>query len=283
MALVQIQSDIFRHVFPNKGFLVRHNLIDSELFQLPRLVELAGSLPTSSIEHNLGNVSVSQDQFNTKKNSLSVPDTIMQIEDCKTWMVLKNVEQDLTYRALLETCLADVEPFSLPVVGEISMIEAFVFISSPDSVTPFHFDPEHNFLLQIRGQKTLNLFDRWDRELLPESLIEDSYLENTHRNMDFDKSDQRKAEEYLLSPGEGLYVPQNAPHWVKNGHEVSISFSITFRSRESERLARLYALNGKLRRKGFNPSAVMSSPIRDLAKDTLYRAYRKSQNLLKGI
>jgi hypothetical protein len=25
-------------------------------------------------------------------------------------------------------------------------------------VTPFHFDPEHNILLQIRGRKTMTIF-----------------------------------------------------------------------------------------------------------------------------
>ena len=33
------------------------------------------------------------------------------------------------------------------------MREAFIFISSPNTVTPYHMDPEYNFLLQIRGTK----------------------------------------------------------------------------------------------------------------------------------
>ena len=282
MALINIERENFEHHFPGKGFRITHELMDSDLFQLSRLVELANNLPSTSIEHNLGDIPVSLGAADVPKNNLSVADTILQIENCQSWMVLKNVEQDAVYKEILQRCLAEVEPFSTPVVGDMLKIEGFIFITSPNSVTPFHFDPEHNFLLQIRGQKTMSLFDRNDRELLHERWIEDRYSEALTRNLPFDESSQIKAVEHLLQPGDGLFVPQNAPHWVKNGNETSISFSITFRSRDSERLSRLYALNAQLRKIGLNPSPVMRSPAKDFVKDTLYRAYRKSKSILNG-
>ena len=33
----------------------------------------------------------------------------------------------------------------------------FIFLSAPGSITPVHIDPEHNFLLQIQGTKTINV------------------------------------------------------------------------------------------------------------------------------
>ena len=36
--------------------------------------------------------------------------------------------------------------------------QGFIFVSSPNSVTPYHFDPEHNILLQIRGSKVMTQF-----------------------------------------------------------------------------------------------------------------------------
>ena len=283
MSIMQLEREGFKQAFPAKGFRVKHNLLDSELLKLPRLAVLASSLPKSSVEHNLGDLDASQDPSKTRKNNLSVAETVAQIENCNSWMVLKNVEHVNEYKALIEQCLSEIDPLARPIVGSRDMEMGYIFISSPGSVTPFHMDPEHNFLLQIRGLKTMYVFDRLDRELIPETILEEKYGEkSSHRNASFDDSQQTKSEEYLLSPGDGLFVPQNAPHWVKNGDEVSISFSVTFRSQDSERLARLYALNGKLRRMGFKPNDVMRSPTRDLIKDTLYRAYRKSKALVSS-
>jgi hypothetical protein len=39
----------------------------------------------------------------TSKNSID--ETIRRIEECRSWMVFKNVERDPAYRALLDTCL----------------------------------------------------------------------------------------------------------------------------------------------------------------------------------
>lgn len=280
MAIVKIDPGYFKKCFPGKGFLVSHDLLNSELFRLPQLVSLSQYLPASSVEHNLGDLDVSQDPDKTKNNNLSIEETIQQIEVCQTWMVLKNVEQHSGYREILEKCLLDVNVFSQSVVGDMLKMEAFIFISSPGSVTPFHFDPEHNFLLQIRGNKNISLFDRADRELVPEIWIEEKYGGGLHRNMKFREEDQKKASEFILEPGDGLFVPQNSPHWVKNGDEVSISFSITFRSRNSERISRLYHLNGWLRKHGIKPGEVMASPFRDLVKDTVYRMLRKLRKMI---
>jgi hypothetical protein len=46
--------------------------------------------------------------------------------------------------------------------------KAFIFVSSPGAVTPYHVDFEYNFLLQIRGDKNITVFDAFDRSLLSE-------------------------------------------------------------------------------------------------------------------
>ena len=66
-------------------------------------------------------------------------------------MVLKNVDQDPAYKALLEETLGELAGVIEPVSGEMLCKVGFIFVSSPGAVTPFHLDPEHNVLLQIRG------------------------------------------------------------------------------------------------------------------------------------
>ena len=58
--------------------------------------------------------------------------------------------------------------------------------------------------------------------------------------MTFEDRFQSRATVFSLHPGEGLHFPVGAPHWVKNGPEVSVSFSATFRSEMSERQAIVY-------------------------------------------
>jgi hypothetical protein len=53
---------------------------------------------------------------------------------------------------------------------------------------------------------------------------------------------------------------------VKNGDEVSVSFSVTFRSRRIAREAAVHWLNGKLRRYGLSPRPPGVSAARDRVK-----------------
>ena len=59
-----------------------------------------------------------------------------------------------------------------------------------------------------------------------------------------------------MGPGDGVHVPVTAPHWVKNGPEVSVSFSITFQTRASERRGIVYRVNHALRQRGLKPPPV---------------------------
>ena len=72
-------------------------------------------------------------------------------------MVFWNLEQIPPYRRLLDAILDEAVPFLPKREGRMGRREAFLFLSAPNSVTPVHFDPEHNFLLQIRGSKEMNI------------------------------------------------------------------------------------------------------------------------------
>ena len=69
-----------------------------------------------------------------------------------------------------------------------------------------------------------------------------------------------------MSPGDALYVPVKAPHWVEVGDEISVSLSITWRSRVSDAEARLYRANAWLRARGANPMLAGHAPLRDRLK-----------------
>jgi hypothetical protein len=272
--LGRLNAREFASRFNRQPFVIEHHLTDHPLFGLEALVRLARELPEHSVEYNSGDLPVSQDPALTPMNGLSAAETIKRIQDCRSWLVLKNVEQHAEYRALLDGCLDEIRAVSDPVAPGMTRREGFIFVSSPGSVTPYHIDPENNFLLQIRGQKQVHMHDAMDREVLPESVIED-FFAGAHRNLEFPAALQARGQWFNLKPGHGLHFPVVAPHWVQNGHEVSVSFSITFQTDESLRRQTLHRFNRRLRTVGLRPSPVGFHPRRDAVKFFFLDSLRK--------
>lgn len=277
--LTNLHKQVFVDNFNRRPFKIGHHLDDHPLFDLPSLVELAAELPTASVEYNAGDLPVTQDPGRTPQNGLSIEETIKRIETCDSWMVLKNVEQSPAYARLLKHCLAEIQDFSNLVSRGMKHEQGFIFVSSPGSMTPFHIDPENNFLLQIRGSKTVWMFGQDDREVLSEQQIEE-FFSGAHRNLDFEESYRHRGQQFELLPGEGLHFPVVAPHYVENGPQVSISFSITFQTRDSADRQSLHRFNRQLRRFGMTPSEVGTSPWRDSAKLSFLRTFRSTKSLI---
>ncbi len=272
--LLKIDPALFRADFGDRPFRIRHRLASHELFALPRLIELARTLPRASVEYNAGNVGVTLDPTQTPHTGLSPEETIRRIEECQSWLVLKNVEQDAEYEALLDACLHEVEILGDPAAVGVCQREGFVFISSPGSVTPYHVDPEQNFLLQVRGTKTIYVYDGASKVVLSEEELERFYA-GGHRNQVHKEAYEDHGQGFDLKPADGVHVPLTHPHWVKNGGAVSISFSITFKTAATERRAALYAVNHNLRQRGWKPVPVGASPFRDGLKYNGYRLLRR--------
>lgn len=277
--LLELEPGAFRAHFERRAFAVRHRLCGHPLLELPRLLELARRLPEDHIEYNAADARVSQDPRATARTGLSAAETLARIAQCRSWLVLKNVELDAAYAALLECCLAELRVHTEALAPGMRLAQGFVFVSSPGAVTPFHIDPEHNFLLQVRGRKTIQVHDRDDREVLTEQDLERFYA-GAHRNLAFRDAWRARARAFELGPGDGVHVPVTAPHWVRNGAEVSISLSVTFRSRASERRAQVYAMNARLRRRGLAPAPYGASRVRDTAKQWAHRLLRRGERLL---
>ena len=113
MSIVIVDPKIAREKFLKKPFELKHTLADNALFTLPRLVQLAKSMPRDSIEYNSGKVAVGVKPEDVPKIDMAAEDVIASIEKANAWMVIKFVERDLTS----ETFLA------APAAGESSKVE----------------------------------------------------------------------------------------------------------------------------------------------------------------
>ena len=203
-----------------------------------------------------------------------------ELNERKWPVLLKRVEQDPDYAAILDRCLDEVGAQAGGKVPRMLRREGFIFLSSPCAVTPFHLDPEHNFLLQIRGSKTVSMWDREDRFVLPEAELERFYAAFVHRNLPWREVFQTTAWVVPLKPGQGLHFPVAVPHWVQNGPEVSISFSITFRSDSSKERELIYRANAKLRTLGLSPRPPGRSVLLDSTKRAAFSALSELKRVL---
>lgn len=261
------QLDHFAAGYPNTPTTFRHNLEDHPLLKVERLAQLANSLPEDQLEYNLGAIDIDQSDWkNTPGTGLSVEDTLQNINVSGSWVALRNIESDTQYKELMMACLEPVFPAVEALRGKAYRPEGFIFVSSPDAITPFHFDPEHNILMQIRGEKAMTVFpSAHERIVSPEQ--HETYHLGGHCNLEYADEMAAHGKTFSLTPGDALYVPVKAPHWVRNGKEVSISLSVTWRSEASERVRRIYLINAKLRRLGMKPGLADKNKKKDLVKN----------------
>jgi len=279
--LLELDAGLFERKFAHEPFLVDHRLSDHPLLSLSALAELAEFLPPRFVEHNLGDVPEVLDDHDAqlKRVELSPGEIARGIETNRCWMVLKEIEQHPDYRELLNASLDEVEELVAGIEGPMRIRKGFVFLSAPGSVTPVHIDTEHNLLLQVRGTKAMSVgqfgdSERFDREL------ERLYGGKPSRFLD----DRPEAMEvYELRPGVGICVPHSAPHSVRNGEKTSISLSITFQTRFSERRGNVYAVNSRLRRLRLSPHPPDGNGLRDRTKDVAWRVARAPARAVRAI
>ncbi len=266
--------------YPEQPVKLMHNLVSHDLLTKDALVGLASQLPTKSVEYNPGRLPIGIDPHNVPPPRLNIAEAIRTIEDNGYWMVIKNIEQNARYRQLLDDTLAEIAPIAVARTGAMLGQEGFIFLSSPGSVTPFHFDPEHNILLQVRGEKTMTVFPANDEALVSPQAHEAFHMGEHHRNQPYNDAFASKGNPIALSPGEAIYVPVKAPHWVQNGAQVSVSLSITWRSEWSYAEADARAFNRLIRRTGIDPKSPGRYPVRNTGKAMAYRVVRRMQGMI---
>ena len=262
----------FRQDFNRISFGVQHRLAGHPLFETPRLALLAEACHKRGDRDKFVALGARETTTGTRFSDMprlaAAADTLRHLDELGTWMKLSHAhEVDGAYRALMDDLLLDLEELSgEPLRDLISWKMLTIFLASPGVMTPYHIDHESNFLLQVRGSKEVCLFDGLDRAVLPVDEIERFYSGNAEAARYRSELSDRGTV-YRLTPGTGVHHPPLAPHWVRNGDEVSVSVSVSFCMRPLDRQAKIHQANLVMRRLGLHPSVIGQHPLRDRMKE----------------
>jgi hypothetical protein len=264
MSIISLDPAVAKANFLKQPFTLKHNLVGNFLFTLPRLVALAKTMPRDHIEYNSGKVSIGMKPEDVPQIDLAPEDVIRSIETADAWMVIKRVEKDPEYKAVLEAFVQEANTAAGRSADDYSDIEGFIFVSSAHATTPFHLDDEENILIQLHGDKYVRTFDNGDRKLVSDEHLEISPA--VHRNRSYEEWFETRATLHSLKPGDAVHMPFMVPHWVSTGDSYSISMAMTWKTPEVKRANKLRLMNGTLRHFGLPQRPPGQSPILDVAK-----------------
>ena len=270
----------FRDNFDSLPFIFHHTLNTDARFGMDCIKALALRLP-QTVSFN-GDVGVAKGWSQPAARGATIEDALNKLEKGGSWIILKRIHQDPEYGEFLSKCLSEVEGLVHRCLErEIESRTMSLILSSPNQVTPYHIDGDCNFLFQIKGNKTIYVFDGRDRSILTE-LEEENFWCGDISAAKYREENQSKAWGFELEPGNGVHVPVIYPHWVKNQQAVSMSLSINFRFHGRKR-ADIFRANRYIRRMGISPRPVGESKMMDSIKGGAFFLKSRVMGRLYGL
>jgi Cupin superfamily protein len=269
-SLLDIDGSAFGGAFARRSIAVNHGLVEHPLFSLDAIADLADRLPDDSVRRERGNLPLVNREGYVDVGAGRPGETIRDIERNGFRVSLRDIQQDPPYAALIDECLDEVEEILRDREGGMRRRTGYLFITAPASNTPMHFDPEHSFLLQVRGVKHVNVAAFEDDSIRQREL--DRYYDGNE--CDFAAMEE-VAEAFRLDPGVGVYLPSFVPHWVTTEAGISISFSIPFYTALSERAESVNRINRRLRRMHMSPRGPGHSEPVDRVKAASFELWGK--------
>lgn len=270
-----------RRMLHNKPFLIRHSLADHPLFTVNALSAAAeeAAKRKNDVYWDAGDLSITDKWGSTAKPQMTISQVIDRIETAGAWIVMKHMEIDPRYKAVLD----EFDAFFRGIAGPdgsklLSNPEMLAFVTSPNRKTPYHFDAEVNVLVQIHGSKDVWVCPPHDRTVTTEEELERYYAVDITAGT-FKPSAERTAQKFTLHAGDALHIPTHGAHWVQNHNDISVGLSLNLEF-PKWKYADVYRANYYLRRLGLNPRPLGSSVVADRSKAAALGALRQARSLI---
>lgn len=269
----------FDDAFPRQPVDFIHDLHLDDRLTLASVADLADRLPRRSVIADTAAQPLLVPHGGPPRGALERPgDVIRDLRDADAWLTLLNVEDDPGMAELMHTHLDQLESGMIAKQGskqgKMRKRVAFVFVSSPNSVTPVHFDIEHSLLMQVSGRKTVSI-GRWESDAARRHEF-DRYWDGSHGRIE---TLPPEVAAYTLTPGRAVYIPPGTPHWVHNGPDISLSVTLTYFTAATVRENRIEDFNSHLRRRHLKPREPGHSATVDTAKVSAMGAWAIGRRL----
>lgn len=255
-----------------RPFELAHTLREHPLLQLQAITELAETMSHRSKEDVSFNQGVIETRDTAPDRGHRARDFAARLlrfmEEADASVVLRHVERYDGYRQIMEATVLDLlslaGPAASAMLRDVACFESILLVTSPRRVTEYHIDSDCSWVFQIAGTKSVHLFNRTDKEIIPDDELEKFYAVD-RRSPRYKPEFESRATVSTLGPGSGLQIPVNTPHWLLNGPEISISLNVVFHLKDSAN-AGLYRANHYLRKVGLMPPAPGAYPALDRVK-----------------
>jgi mannose-6-phosphate isomerase-like protein (cupin superfamily) len=255
----------FDDAFPKRSLGFIHDLHLDDRLTLASVADLADRLPRQSVIADTAEQPLLVPHGGPPRGALERPgDVIRDLRNANAWLTLLNVEDDPGMAELMNTHLDQLESGMSAKQGKRVKLRkrvAFVFVSSPNSVTPVHYDIEHSLLMQVSGKKTVSI-GRFENDAVRRHEF-DRYWDGAHGRIE---TLQPEIASYTMTPGRAVYIPPGTPHWVHNGPDISLSVTLTYFTAATVRENRVESFNAHLRRRHMKPREPGRSTTVDMAK-----------------
>lgn len=246
-------------------FKFQHKLMGHPALSLENLARVIPKLPADQVMYSkqlLKNGDDFETTFRHRPEDQSIEETIENIRTSDSYIMVSSPQVDASFAPLHRQLIADVESLmQARGVGKVALTpKLYLFIASPNSVTPFHIDRYSTFLMQFRGSKQVCVSRPWDEQVVTAEDCED-YVAYVNTRLPWSAEKDVHATAFDFNPGEALHIPFVSGHHVRNGSEdVSISMSIIFNTPQT--MAWRSALNFNQRaRKVLRPVGLAPSRV----------------------
>ena len=268
----------FDDAFPGGSVGFAHDLHLDDRLTLAAVADLADRLPRRSVIADSAAQPLLSPQSGPPRGALERPgDVIRDLQNANAWLTLLNVEDDPGMAELMNTYLDQLASGLSARRGKrVKMRKrvAFIFVSSPNSVTPVHFDIEHSLLMQVSGCKTVSI-GRWESDAARRHEF-NRYWDGSHVRIETLQAEEGA---YTMTPGRAVYIPPGTPHWVHNGPDISLSVTLTYFTAATVRENRVEDFNAHLRRRHLKPREPGHSATVDMAKSCAMGAWAMGRRL----
>jgi hypothetical protein len=284
MGTLHFDEDWFSN-FDRTSFQFGHELAEHPALQLDSLREIVLSLPKDQVFASRADLKIDTDfdrahVDNAIERTLEL--TLADMASTNAYVMVRQPDSHPRLKPVLELFQNELREYirkkreTAPKAELGNVSERFhdpmlyLFISSPNSVTPFHVDRYSTLLLQLQGEKDVMIWDRTDRDTVSEEELESLFGQPYLNNPTYKQAKARQPAAHHLVRGRGVHIPFTAPHWVKNGPAVSVSISFIGKTDAALRDGNAYNFNFHARKLLSRlPPGVPRLPIRPVGPSPL--------------